>query len=320
MPGLPTVAGIHDNPTFQSLRTALAADAPTGVARWEDIRQWRTAIGEELERSLVSRDGNQAAWRQLYGALSRSLGDTAFAHNAHNEWQAANQVTSQGHQFIEGTLNKIVNSTNPAQNTIRAEDAARAAFQGSNAGGTTLQGIRREMPAAADDLAAARLRSAGAARVQNAAGTEVSPRKLVTELSPNKLAPQARDALFGSDPDLARRVDDLARVGEAMRRSEAFFNWSGTGGHLATGQMLLGGLSGLYGGYQGFKEGGIPGAVSGAVGPLAAGFLPGYVASRAITSPRLAGLLAAPVAGGGPLSLPRTIGMAYPELRGLLNP
>ena len=78
MPGLPTVAGIHENPTFQALRTGLAADAPTGVARWEDIRQWRSVIGEELEKSLVSRDGNQEAWRRLYGSLSQSLGDTAF--------------------------------------------------------------------------------------------------------------------------------------------------------------------------------------------------------------------------------------------------
>ena len=269
MPGLPTVAGIHDNPTFQSLRTALAADAPTGVARWEDIRQWRTAVGEELQQSLVSRDGNQAAWRQLYGSLSRALGDTAFANNAHVEWKAANEVTSQGHRFIEGTLNKIINNANPAQNTITAEAAAQAAMRGANAGGTALQGIRREMPAAADDLAAAKLREAGSARLQNAAGTEVSPRTLVTELSPRKLAPQARDALFGNDPDLARRVDDLAKVGEAMRRSEGYFNPSGTGGHIATGQALAGILGAPVAGYYGYKEGGIPGAVGGATSALA---------------------------------------------------
>jgi len=319
MPGLPSVAGIHQNPTFQKMQTALATDAPTGVARWEDIRQWRTAVGEELEKSLVARDGNQAAWRQLYGSLSQSLGRTAFNHNASSEWQAANQVTSQGHQFIETTLNKVINSTNPAQNTIKAEDAAKAAFQGANAGGTTLQMIRAQMPAAADDLAAARLRSAGQAKLQNAAGTEVSPRTLVSELSSSKLAPQAQDALFGSDPNLARRVEDLKRVGEAMRRTEGYFNWSGTGGHIATGQAIGGLLAAPVAGYYGYQEGGgIPGAVKGALGAAAAGFLPGYVAAKAVTSPRVTGLLAAPaVTGAG--ALPSTILKAYPELRGLLE-
>ena len=164
------------------------------------------------------------------------------------------EVTSQGHQFIERTLNNVINSPNPAQNTIRAEDAYRAAMTGAQKGGTTLNDIRQQMPGAADELAAAHLHQSGRAAVQNAAGTEVSPRTLVSNLSPNNLAPEARDALFGHDPALANRVEDLARVGEAMRRGEGYYNWSGTGGNIATGQLLdrawrrrLWWLSGLYG-------------------------------------------------------------------------
>jgi hypothetical protein len=317
MPGLPTVAGIHDNPTFQRLRTALAQDAPTGRSTWGDIRQWRSAVGEELEQSLLSGDGNQAAWRQLYGALSRSLGDTAFANNAHQEWAAANQVTSQGHQFVENVVGKLINARNPASNTIAAEDAARAAMRGANAGGTNLQAIRQEMPAAVDDLAALKLRQSAMSR---GGAEEVSPRTLVSELGPRKLAPEARDALFGGDPALAGRVEDLARVGTGMRGSERFFNPSGTGGHIATGQAVLGALGAPVAGYYGYQEGGgIPGAIKGAAGSLAAGFLPGYAAARAVTSPGLTRLLATPTQSGGPFSLPRTALQAYPELRGLLS-
>jgi hypothetical protein len=318
MPGLPNVAGIHENPTFQSLRTALAADAPTGVANWQDVRAWRSTIGEELERSLVSRDGNQEAWRRLYGALSKQLGDTAFAHGAHDEWKAANQITSQGHQFIERTLNNVVNSPNLAANTITPENAYSAAMTGANRGGTVLNDIRQQMPAAADELAAAKLHQSGRAAVQNAAGTEVSPRILVSNLSPNKLAPEARDALFGHDPNLAQRVEDLSRVGEAMRRSDQFTNWSGTGGYLAIANMLGGVGAAAHQGYKGYQEGGPAGAFWGAAGPLAAGFLPSYAAARAVTSPRLTGLLATP-SGAPPRSLPWTALRSYPQTQGLLE-
>lgn len=320
MPGLPSVAGIHTNSTFQKLQTALATDAPTGVARWEDIRQWRTAVGEELEKSLVSQDGNQAAWKQLYGSLSQALGRTAFNQNAANEWQAANQVSSQGHQFIETALNKIINSPNPAQNTIRAEDAYQAAMSGSNVGGSTLRDIRQQMPAAADELAAAELRQAGAAKLQNAPGTAVSPRTFVSNLSPQKLAPEARDALFAADPDLARRVQDLATVGERMRATEQFVNTSNTGGYLASMEAIMGLLGAPAAAIGSWKAGsGGPLAAGAALSSLAAPLLPGYIAGRATTSPALTRFLAAPTAPPGPTSLPTIASRLYPELRGLLG-
>lgn len=321
MPGLPSVAGIHNNPTFQKLQTALAADAPTGVARWEDIRQWRTAVGEELEKSLVSQDGNQAAWRQLYGSLSQSLGRTAFNHNASNEWQAANEVTSQGHQFIERILNNVINHPNPAQNTITAENAYSAAMTGAQRGGTILNDIRQQMPAAADELAAAKLLQSGRATMQNAAGTEISPRTLVSNLSPNRLAPEARDALFGHNPALAQRVEDLTRVGEGMRRGEGYYNWSGTGGHIATGQLLAGLGGAGYGAYKGYMDpenGGLWGAATGAIGPAVAALAPGYIAGHAVTYPGLTRFLATPSMAPA-ASLPSTVLKAYPELRGLLD-
>jgi hypothetical protein len=320
MPGLPSVAGIHDNPTFQNLRTALATDAPTGTARWEDIRQWRTAVGEELERSLLSGDGNQAAWRQLYGSLSRSLGDTAFAHNAHDEWRVANEITSQGHQFVENAVGKFINARNPTANTIAPEDAYRAAMRGSNVGGSTLQDIRQQMPAAADELAAYKLRSAGSATLQNAPGTAVSPRTLVSNLSPQKLAPEARDALFASDPDLARRVQDLTTVGERMRATEQFVNTANTGGYLGTMEAIMGMLAAPAAAVGAWKAGsGGPLAAASALGSLAAPLLPGYIAGRATTSPALTRFLAAPTTPTGPTSLPTIVSRLYPELRGLLG-
>jgi hypothetical protein len=328
MPGLPNVANIHTNPTFQEIRTALATDAPNGVARWEDVRQWRSAVGEELERSLLSRDGNQAAWRRLYGSLSQSLGDTAFANNAHQEWAAANNVTSQGHQFVENVLGNIINGRTVAANTIKPEAAAASAMQDSRLGGTTLQAIRDEMPAAADQLAAYKLRDIAAQPAGapvNAAG--VSPNRFVTGLSPRNLAPEARDALFANDPYLASRLDDLTTVGQRMRATEQYLNRSNTGAHLATGHAAAGVIGAPFAAYEGYREGGLGGGVAGLLGSLAFPFLPGFVAGRLASTPTLTRYVAAPTTAlqtglnAGRLSGATLRGAALaPEFRGLLGP
>jgi hypothetical protein len=295
---------------FRELRAALATDAPGGTSTWADIRAWRTRVGEELQQSLLSGDGNQAAWRQLYGSLSRSLGDTAFANGAHREWQAANEVTQQGHQFVENVVGKLINARNPNANTIKAEDAYNAAMSGSRNGGTTLQGIRDEMPAAADEVAAYNLRRAGQATLQNAAGTQVSPGRLVSNLSPQRLAPEASDALFAGNPALAQRIDDMRTVGERMRGTERFVNQSNTATHLGTSEVLSGLLT-------------APLTIAGGLSPKTlipqgASLVAPWLAARGTTSPLLTRFMARQAQRPGtPGSVP--IGAYYPQLRGLLG-
>lgn len=320
MPGLPNVAAIHTNPVFERLRDALSQDAPNGVVPWSDMRAWRTAVGDQLEQSLLSRDGNQAAWRQLYGSLSHALGTTAAANGAGPEWFNANAVTHQGHQFVENTLSEFLDARSPKANTIAPEAAAKAAFAGARQGGSTLDAIRQEMPAAADELAAFKLRDMGAATPgsQNAAGTRVSPGSFVTQLSPRNLSPEATDALFGADPVLAQRVRDLARVGESMRNTERFMNTSNTASHLATGHAIGGVMAAPFATYEGYREGGVPGAIAGGAGAFLLPFVPSYAAARLATSPGLAGLLASPAAVSAPSGLLGSAAL-YPQLRGALG-
>jgi hypothetical protein len=148
----------------------------------------------------------------------------------------------------------------------------------------------------------------------------VSPRTLVSNLSPRKLAPEARDALFAADPDLARRVQDLATVGERMRATEQFVNASNTGGYLASMEAAMGLLGAPAAAIGSWKAGsGGPLAAGAALSSLAAPLLPGYIAGRATTSPALTRFLAAPTTPPGPTSLPTIASRLYPELRGLLG-
>ena len=66
------------------------------------------------------------------------------------------------------------------------------------------------------------------------------------------------------------------------------------------------------------NDGGLWGAARGALPGAAAALAPGWLAAKAVTSPRLTGILAAPGAPGA-TSLSSTILKAYPELEGLLG-
>jgi hypothetical protein len=205
-------------------------------------------------------------------------------------------------------------------NQISPEQAATNAFSGSANGGTTLQAIRQQMPQAADELAAFKLRDMGLANAgqQNATATRLSPGTFVTDSA--KLSPQAADALFGTDPALAQRVQDLATVGGSMKGTERFMNNSNTGAHGAATHIMAAPIAAMEGAVRGHEFGGWPGAAAGLIGGAAAPFAPSWLAGRLTTSPMLTRALAAPPAATLLPSAPLSIGASLPGVRGLLAP
>ena len=158
------------------------------------------------------------------------------------------------------------------------------------------------MPGAADEIAAYKLRSMGLANAgqQDATGGRVSPSTFLTNSAPQKLAPEAADALFGSNPAVAQRLQDLSTAAGAMKSTERFLNTSNTGTHGATGHMMASMMAMGPAALEGYHLAGVPGAVASGVGALAVPYLPGAIASRLTTSPMLTGLLAAPPAAALP--------------------
>jgi hypothetical protein len=257
----------------------------------------------------MARDGKEAGWRLLYRALSGPMEKTAEEAGALPQWQEANAITRGGHQFIEGALNNFVNHRNLAQNTINPEEAATAALSGLNQGGTSLAALRQQMPKAADELAAYKLRSMGQAvpSSQNATQSGISPGTFLTNLAFQRLAPEARDALFGNNPEVGQRIQDLATVAGSMRNTERFLNRSNTGAHEATGHAVghLLSLPTILGGYE---AGGVPGALAGWAAGAAAPWLTGNAAARMTSTPAVTNLLTSPglasLPAAGPLSSP----------------
>jgi hypothetical protein len=318
LPNAPELAGIMQDPVFARLQTALGKDVdPTGALPWQDARNLRTLVGEKLDQSLLSGDQSSAAWRRIYGQLSDSLGVTARYMGAGNEWANANQITSQGHNFVDNVLSRIIDSKNPAQTSIPPENAAAFALGGAPRGGSVLQQIRDQMPDAADELAAYKLRDMATAKpaYQNAEGDAISPGSYLTGYS--RLSDAAKAALF-NDPEVAAGARNLATVAGSMRDTwQKFGNPSGTAGALmhGAGAGVGGAVGAAEGARSGYEEGGIGGAIKGGLagaiaGTVTGGVLPyatGQGASLLTTSRPALGLaryLAAPSA----LAVPRAAG------------
>jgi hypothetical protein len=302
LPNVPNVAQVMQDPVFQRLQSALQKDMPSaganaGTLPWSDVRAWRTMVGEKLDDAALSGDTSQTAWRNLYGALSQTLGDTAtgLGGKAEAAWAKANQVTRDGAAFRDGTLNNIINSRNPAQNTIRPEDAGSWALSAQKKGGSVLQDIRDQMPAGADALAGYSLRNMARAvpSAQLAAGDAISPGSFLTRY--NQMAPEARDALFPANHPAAGDIANLNTVSGSMKdTAQKLANPSGTGaavGHTLPWLLVPEGASkGYEFGSQFGPVGGTVGAAAGAVAP----FVPGWAGGQLLSRPSLTAALAQP--------------------------
>jgi hypothetical protein len=212
--------------------------------------------------------------------------ETASAHNLGDAFANANQVSTDGHAFIDNTLSKIVRSNNPAQETITPEAATHNVL---NSGDTTLQAVRDRLPAAADAAAAFKLRNMALAAPgqSGATGGETSTGSFLTDLNRmRQRAPGGTAALFGQRPEVAQNVTDLATVAARIRETERQLNTSGTGQYLGWASLL----PAVSAGYAG---GGMRGAAAATTPYLSAATL-----AKAMTNPGLARLMATPGSPG----------------------
>jgi hypothetical protein len=314
--GAPAVSAIMGDPVAQDLQAALQRDLPSTVPGYanlpfQTVKEWRSKVGEKLDQSLMANSADQTAWRALYGSLSDAMKNTAQrvdadavaqglpAPGAAAAFNKAANITSQGQTFNENVASNIINHQDPARNSIPAAGAANFALSGSGIGGSQggqrLQAIRDTMgDPAADELAAFKLRSMVSAKPfgQSAAGDAASPAGFMTAW--NTLSPGAKDALYGSNPEVRARIDDMLTVAGAMKDTATRFgNSSGTTGagmHALTWGSALAAPAELAAGYAAH---GLPGLAMGA-GTAAAPFLIGPTAANLTARPTLTRLMALP--------------------------
>jgi hypothetical protein len=254
----------------------------------------RTEIGQRMEdpSSIDPSDTSYTALKRLYGALSGDLQSAAATEGpaAQAAYANANAVTRNGHAYIENTLSGLM----PAEK-IAPEAAANTALNSGRLGDTLLQSIRSQMPNAANELAAFKLRNmATATPGQATAANPTSATTFSTNL--NRLSPEARQTLFSG---IAPRLDALQTVAERGKETFARYgNPTGTAGSLAhlglfTAPLTIG---------EAARLGGETGGTLGALGAGATASLPfvaGPILSNLTAREGMTRYLAAPVGGPG---------------------
>jgi hypothetical protein len=275
---------------------ALNADVgPGGTLTWEQAQAIKQRIGDAMGTPEIVGSLGDQAMRRMYGGLADGMRTTAVQNGQGGAFDAANAVTTKGHAFIENTLNKIVKSNNPLQETVTPEQATNNILNG---GDTTMQAVRDQLPGAADTTAAFKLRQAATAKPS--AATQYDDTSTGTFLSNMNRMRQNQPGGYGAlynDPSVQQQLEDLSTVAGRLRATERHLNTSGTAEQLGWMEYI-----------RNIAEHAGKGEYGKAIGAAVIPPVIGAGGARVMTSP-LATRFAAAQGAGPPAMLPRTAGL-----------
>lgn len=200
-----------------------------GELSWEDMRRFRSTVGEIIGQPGIKRDGPEiTAMRKLYGALSSDMEVTAA--------QAGPKALDQfkrAQRFWRGREGRIddVFQTLFGKNDNRSDDAVyRQINTWAKAGSSDFRRLTatiRSMPKdEADTVRATLVSRMGNAKPSNGGDEVFSPAEFSTQW--NGLNRRAKSVLF---PDAKHReaLEKFAKVTDAMKRAKQFENYSRSG-------------------------------------------------------------------------------------------
>jgi hypothetical protein len=284
-PGAAATTGALVSPTITTLRDNLASDtaANGGILPYSAARQVRTALGNNIDWGFAPADPvTNGALKQVYGAL----GDDLDAHASAISPQAASTVSDASalyktNQDKRDLLDTIVNKAGGP------EAVYQAATSGTKQGATKIGNVMSALdPQNANVVRATVLSKLGQA-VPSAADSTGSFNAATFLTNWNKLAPEAKDALFNgasAPAGLRSSLDSLTQTVSTLRDAgHTLENPSGTGsslGHIiGVGNMVSDLLIGLFTGH--------PAALTGLALPVV-----NRVVARSLVNPRTARWLA----------------------------
>src|SRR5262249_10950040 len=105
---LPEVQRVLSPQLAARLRDALTIDAPGGTVSWYQAQGLRSLIGDAMGVPEISAGLGDANMKSIYGSVSDAMRRTAAAHGQDGLFDAANNYSTQGYAFRDGTLQKII--------------------------------------------------------------------------------------------------------------------------------------------------------------------------------------------------------------------
>lgn len=199
-----------------------------GELSWEDLKRFRSIIGEIAGQPTLAQDTSQQSIRKLYAALSEDMRATAAQEgpDALRKFERANTYFRARQARIDDTLSAILGDDLKKS----PEDAFKQIERWSRDGGDSAA-IARMMRSLPDGQAStvratlfSKMGNAPAAR-QGVSEVVFSPSDYVTQW--NKIDHRAKSVLFPG-AEYRQDLDDIARIAEAMKRSSEFANTSRT--------------------------------------------------------------------------------------------
>jgi hypothetical protein len=257
--------------------------APKYMIKYGDLSKLRSAVGSNIDHGFAPANPSEnGAFKSLYGSLTgdKNAGAAAVSPEASQAVANANNIykINVGRREL---LDTVVDKNGGP------EAVFQAATNGTKQGATKISGVMNELDPGQQNLVRATVMSRlgkATAGAQNAEGDVFSPSTYLTNW--NKLAPEAKDALFGQSTDsggLRNNLDSLANTVSNIRQGTKLRNPSGTGeavGHGAGAIAMWEGLTHLMQGD--------PHTLVAAAGGVGAN----NIMARALTNPKTVGWLA----------------------------
>ncbi len=242
----PKLAAAMKNTRLEKYMDALGDGS--GALSWDDLKSFRSAIGEEIGDARFSDGTKTSELRALYGALTEDMKNTAAAQGqgALRAFERANNFYRQGQQRIENALKPLLGD----KDNLSPERAA-SVIQSISRGGKSssdlakLAAIRASLkPDEWGEVSGGLIRLLG--QPANSEGREWSAQSFVRNFA--DMSDPAKNLLFGgANKPLRQELDKFVGVAGNLASRDALRNSSNTAGQVLTGgaMMMVGNLPGL---------------------------------------------------------------------------
>lgn len=225
-----------------------ALDPVDGQLSWQDLKTFRSRIGEEIGDARFSDGTMRSDLRSLYGALTDDMKAAAAAQGpkALRAFERANTLYKQGQDRIDGALAKILGDDGKKSAESAAAKLQAIAKEGrSSSDLSLLASVRKSLPAEEwGQVQNALIRLAG--QPMNKSGRDFDPGVFARTFK--DMDPAAKNLIFGKG-ELRQNLDEFTGVLESLGKVSALRNTSNTAGQVLTGLgfSTIGGVPALAG-------------------------------------------------------------------------
>lgn len=214
--GAPRTSEALSNSFMRQINEAFLEDAGNTISvPYDALKQLRSAVGRKLSSNVIVGDVDRADLKRLYSALTEDMADAAAQAGPE-----ASKALQRANRFYRAGIKRIDDQLNQINRKVNSEDVFRTVISGSAEGASRLNAIKRslqpgEWRVVVNTITRRLGRATGSN--QNELGEVFSAETFLTNW--NKLAPEAKAALYSQFPGYRKNIDAIARTAARLRQA-----------------------------------------------------------------------------------------------------